>query len=426
MHSITTHLRQTIVLGMLIPAFLMVAGASFGDTADDVQRLKLQYEQKFQQYNQALQDGKAQLAAGLAKDVQAAKAAYDESKRRLTIITDKVEANVNKVGTKIGTAVKKLETVLLGEHANPDRQGPPLATGQMSLGYANLPGGINGNNYCGQYAMSTVLNGLGLSIMPQKVYDESNPGGIFTAPSTAVEYLSAHRVPAAIKNNASLDDIKAKLDAGLPVMVLEDSNGTPHWIVVTGYQADASGRIAKLEIWSNGSKYSELRDAETFLARWANPLGKSSYAKLAGYHNLMIDVRKPTDKATVPLYSSNFGTATEDNIAGAINDTVTGWKNKKPFQLAGGLVKGVTGLSGAVIGLGGSGLTMGGEKLSTWGQTQWASGSLGGKVMGGTAVVAGTLARGLGTGARFVGNVLSSGATLMGNALKKLGGGLGL
>ncbi|NLI76747.1 MAG: hypothetical protein GX442_09935 [Candidatus Riflebacteria bacterium] len=407
----TSAVRRCGFLGVLLSVLLLLAGTAAASTvAEELARLKWEYEQKLQQYHQALQKAHTHNVQALSREVQTAKARYDQAKKRFDAVADKVGQKIDQVVTKVGSTIATVADV-------GDGGGDlPLATRSVSLPGYGPCAGITGDNYCGQYAMSTVLLGMGAHTDPQTIYRDTNPAGIFTAPSTVVEYLGAQGVPAHIKNRASLADIKAKLDAGLPVMVLI---GSPHWITITGYTADASGRIAQLEAYSNGQKCTY--DAEGFLKKWAAPLGSARYAQFADYENLMIDIGKPDAKVKTPVYSSNFWTAMEDNAAGAVNDVVTGWKNVKPFQLVGGLIRGVAGIPATVSSVVGSFLQQGGDRLSAWGSERWANGSASGKLLGGTAVVAGTLAKALGTGARFVGNVLASGATLMGNGFKKLG-----
>lgn len=403
-------------LGVLLPMLIFLAGAAAASSgAEELARLKMEYEQKLQRYNQALQMADTHNMQALSREVQTAKACYDQAKKRFDSAANKIGLKSDQIDTKVGFTFSTVADV--GEVG----RNLPLATSSLSLPGYGPCSGIIGNNYCGQYAMSIVLLGMGAHTDPQKIYRDTNPGGIFTAPSTVVEYLNAQGVPAHIRNRASLDDIKAKLDAGMPVMVLI---GSPHWITITGYTADASGRISQLEAYSNG--YKCTYDTEGFLKKWGAPLGNAKYAQFADYGNLMIDIGKPDAKVKTPIYSSNFWTAMEDNAAGAVNDVVIGWKNVKPLQLVGGLIRGVAGIPGTVSSVVGSFLQQGGDRLSIWGSDRWSNDSASGKLLGGTALAAGTLTRAIGTGARFVGNVLASGATLMGNGFKKLGSLLGL
>ncbi|HNV72678.1 MAG TPA: C39 family peptidase, partial [Candidatus Ozemobacteraceae bacterium] len=220
-------------------------------------------------------------------------------------------------------------------------------------GYDNMNIDIDGDNYCGQFAMSTLLNGMGIQTDPQKVYKDTNPAGIFTAPPVIVEYLRSKGVDARMKNRASVSDITKRIDQGKPVMVLVDSgDGTPHWICIYGYDTDASGKVTSVRMRDSywGTDGPHTMPIADFEKAWRKPFGKGILGDLMSYSNVLID-NNGTMNPSNPLFPGTFGTATEDNIAGAINDVVTGWQNHNVAQVVGGVTKAIVGLPGAITGV---------------------------------------------------------------------------
>jgi hypothetical protein len=127
---------------------------------------------------------------------------------------------------------------------------PEEGSSKILPGYEEQDISIGGDNYCGQFAMTSVFKGLGIDKEAQDVYKATNPAGIFTAPPVIVGYLNKNGVKARQRQNCSIDDIVKKIDAGTPVMVLVDSgDGTPHWVNIYGYNRDASGKI--ITGWTN-------------------------------------------------------------------------------------------------------------------------------------------------------------------------------
>jgi hypothetical protein len=143
---------------------------------------------------------------------------------------------------------------------------------------------------------------------------------------------------------------------------------------------------------------------------------------IAGYSNLLVDIKGHKDPDFSPAaYSSNFWTATEDNIAAGINDTVTGFKKLSPTQFAGGLTKSAIGVPAAVLGIASNGVNAVGSGLYNYGKSKWQEGGLGKKIFGGVAIAAGGVAKAAAFVGKTTSNVVSSAATLLGNGIKKLG-----
>jgi len=292
-------------------------------------------------------------------------------------------------------------------------------------GFDDLRIEINGDNYCGQFAMSALLKGMGIKTDPQEVYRKTNPAGIFTAPPVIVENLRMSGVDAKMKNKASVNDITKRIDQGKPVIVLVDSgDGTPHWICITGYDTNEKGQIESLRMrdsyWgTSGPHTMAIRDFEK---AWKSPFGGGVLGDLLSYSNLLIDNNgKFEPGSSPPIYPGTFSTATEDNLAGGVDDVVTGYKNKSIAQTTGGLAKLLLGLPGAIVGVASNYLDKKSQGLAEWGNKKVKQGGIGNKVLGAGAVIAGGAANVVSKSGKFVADAWSSGASIVGNGIKKIG-----
>ena len=119
--------------------------------------------------------------------------------------------------------------------------------------------------YCGPAALSSVFAYYGVSIdqqtIAEKVYDERIKGALFT---DLQDFAHTHGFSAQLRLG-TVDDIKAYLDDGRPVIVLVDLGfwvfSQSHYLVVTGYTAQ--GFIAH-----NGLKASQTFGYLTFIRIW--------------------------------------------------------------------------------------------------------------------------------------------------------------
>lgn len=290
-------------------------------------------------------------------------------------------------------------------------------------GYDDLEIDIDGDNYCGQFAMSTLLNGMGIKTDPQQVYSETNPAGIFTAPPIIVEHLRKSGVDARMKNKASVNDIARRIDEGRPVIVLVDSgSGTPHWICITGYDTDASGKIVSLRMRDSywGTDGPHTMPIDKFTKAWKSPFGDSTLGSLVTYENVLIDNLGTCDP-TSTAYPGTFGTATEDNMASGINDVVTGWKNHSVGQVIGGASKVILGLPGAIVGVASNFAGNAADNMISNGQDRWNQGGFWNRVVGGASIVGGHVTGTIADAGKTVADAWSSGASLIGQGIKRIG-----
>lgn len=404
-----------------VALMLTTGGNAFAtNIPQQLEEAKMKYERLYKQYVESLSNATSSGKHALAGEVEAAKRRYEELKTRFTM-SESTKDSIKNTADQVKETVGKI-------FASGSGSNDSVASSTISKelpGYDAQDINIDGDNYCGQFAMTSVFHGMGIPMDCQKVYKDTNPAGIFTAPPIIVEYLNMNGVDATEKHNASISDIVKKIDSGKPVMVLMSSGSTtPHWVTVFGYTTDAAGNLAGFKVrdsyWGHSEGYT--MNIERFTNLWKSPLGEKFPGSICGYSNLMIDIQGPRVAAfSPPLFNFNFNTATEDNIAGGINDVVTGYKRVAPMQLAGGVVKCVLGLPGAAVGLSGRGITMAGNAVMSWGKDKFSQGSLGDKIIGGSAIAVGGLAKAAGWLTNQAGNLLSGAASIFGNATKKLG-----
>lgn len=290
-------------------------------------------------------------------------------------------------------------------------------------GYDELGIDIDGDNYCGQFAMSTLLNGMGIEVDPQQVYQDTNPAGIFTAPPIIVEHLRKNGVDARMKNKASVKDITRRIDEGKPVLVLVNSGGgVPHWVCITGYDTDNEGNIVSLRMRDSywGTNGPHTMSLEDFEKAWKAPFGDSVLGGLVSYENVLIDNNGTCDP-TSTAFPGTFGTATEDNMASGINDVVTGWKNHAVGQVIGGASKLILGLPGAILGVASNFANNTADDLGDYGRERWEEGGFWNRVVGGASIAGSEVIGAVADTGKAVADLWSSGASLVGQGIKRLG-----
>lgn len=309
--------------------------------------------------------------------------------------------------------------------------------GAVPSATANLPVTLPDSKYagmgqgpCGQYAMGVVLGYLGLSPDMDKVFRESNPaGGSFTAPSNVQRYMRAQGVDTKLRNNSSLDAIRAEIDAKRVCMALVSTSGTAHWIAVTGYKTGPDGKISAIlmsdSYWGNGNPTTHEMPVDEFLGRWSKPL--KEYGPLdpaIDYDRLLVTFgAKGSHDPSILDWGGNFDTATGDMLFGGANSAVNGWNRRDPVQMVGGGLQAIGGL-GVKVTLDAPGqlLQGGGGWIDDRGRELRERGGAAG-VAGVAVQGAGKLIEGTGTVLRGAGNVIATGGNFVANGFKKLFGG---
>lgn len=204
------------------------------------------------------------------------------------------------------------------------------------------PPGINNN--CGQIAMGTVLSAHGCRVDLEEIR-RTNPAGIYSSPGTLRSFLDA-RCGAAQHNNGTVNDLRAALDRGNPVIALIDADGTPHWITITGYRTDNTGAISHFQVrdryMHTNADGEGMMPVSEFQRVWRAPASGDSCTfwsvnaqTFSGYRNLWIETGPQCRGRGSP-----FETAADDLFVDSINHIVRGWRGGDPRTLRSGLIEG--------------------------------------------------------------------------------------
>lgn len=335
-----------------------------------------------------------------------------------------VPANTMIGSSKAGTTVKTLDVKPQNQFDGEDRNACGTTSLAMILDY--FYPGRPGNNH-------------------HVIDQEIRRADLFSTPDNLASYAEKHGLRASVKTEASLADIKGALDKGLPVQVVIDPDGdkgdfVTHFVVVEGYEQDASGKITKLHISDPAGADKYTIDAETFEKRWSDlnysnvPSGMSrmmiTYAPtdnrpikgLDGVTRRANDIDLPGNSLLHDIFSNSTPARTLGN---GISDVVSGALNLRPGTFLGGIVKAFGGGIGTALGIGGEYAQRGGQAAIDWGRSRWNRGGLGNKILGGLAVVGGSIAKGAGFAVQKVGNAVGWAANKVGDAVKKVGDKLG-
>src|SRR6185295_745575 len=132
-------------------------------------------------------------------------------------------------------------------------------------------------NSCGTTSMAMIESYFGHPMTHEQIDPDIRAFNFGTAPDDIADYANSHNLRASVKNEGSLEDLAKNVDNGVPTMVLTDApgnkadpkNGENHYVVVTGYQRDASGKITKVDVADPWGVKREM-DAKDFDSRWAN------------------------------------------------------------------------------------------------------------------------------------------------------------
>lgn len=360
-------------------------------------------------------------------DVSIDPAKHDEAKKAGTRAG--VESLVGAALDDLGDLRRKIALgAMPTEEARPPQQAatplPPESqpyTGSVPCAICPQPEGVD--NCCGQVAIGTVLSAHGRPVDPADL-QRTNPAGIFTSPSAIVSFLN-DRCGAVQHNGGSLHDLRRELDAGRPVIVLVNADSVPHWVTVTGYTSDSSGRVSGIKVTDHviGAP-SRTLGADDFERIWASPLeGTPGLRSLTNYRNVWIQ----TGIRSSPFTGHPFSTATEDLVGSALNKLVSGWCTADVPRIFSGIVEGLFGLAGSLNRLPGQILGALGERLAGWASDRLARGGalnyLAGSFCWITAQAmngAGTVLSAVGNGISTVGRWVGAGAERAGSYLASL------
>ncbi|HEY8212112.1 MAG TPA: C39 family peptidase [Myxococcaceae bacterium] len=193
------------------------------------------------------------------------------------------------LSTAARTASPRAATKLAPTQAQARTQSQAPATAAKSAdGFTPAKGPVSRNlplepqnqgqtNSCGTTSLAMIESYFGHPTTHEQIDPEIRAFNLGTAPDDIASYANSHDLHASVKNEGSLEDLAKNVDNGVPTMVLTDApgnkadpkNGENHYVVVTGYQRDASGKITKVNVADPWGVKREM-DAKDFDSRWAN------------------------------------------------------------------------------------------------------------------------------------------------------------
>ncbi|WP_224360300.1 C39 family peptidase [Hyalangium versicolor] len=154
-------------------------------------------------------------------------------------------------------------------------------------------------NACGTTSLANVMTYWGKPTTHDEIDKSIRAFNVFTAPDKIVDYARDNGMRAEIKTDAGMDDLAKMVDQGVPPIVLMDpdsgSNANLHYMTVTGYDRDASGKISDVVVADSAGGNRYTMPADEFQKKWGDlKMGGVS----TGLSNVMIST-VPNDGRSV-------------------------------------------------------------------------------------------------------------------------------
>jgi hypothetical protein len=205
-------------------------------------------------------------------------------------------------------------------------------------------------NACGTTSLANVMTHFGKPRTHEQIDESIRAFNMFTAPDKLVEYARGNGMRSEIKTDASLDDLAKMVDQGVPPIVLmdpdADNNANLHYVTVTGYNRDASGKITDVAIADSAGGRRYTMPAAEFQAKWDNlkmggvPTGLNNVMITAvpndgrklvggdGVSRKASEIALPSSTLTSTLKSSlaRLGANALSDVTGAADKVVDGTK----------------------------------------------------------------------------------------------------
>jgi hypothetical protein len=154
-------------------------------------------------------------------------------------------------------------------------------------------------NACGTTSLANVMTHWGKPTTHEQIDQSIRAFNVFTAPDKIVDYARANGMRSEIKTDANVEDLAKMVDQGVPPIVLmdpdESNNANLHYITVTGYNRDSSGKISDVVIADSAGGRRYTMPADEFQKKW-NDLKMGGVS--TGLSNVMITT-VPNDGRTV-------------------------------------------------------------------------------------------------------------------------------
>lgn len=154
-------------------------------------------------------------------------------------------------------------------------------------------------NACGTTSLANVMTYWGKSTTHNEIDKSIRAFDVFTAPDKIVDYARSNGMRADIKTDANVEDLAKMVDQGVPPIILmdpdESSNANLHYMTVTGYNRDSSGKISDVVVADSAGGNRYTMSADEFQKKWSDlKMGGVS----TGLSNVMIST-VPNDGRTV-------------------------------------------------------------------------------------------------------------------------------
>lgn len=191
-------------------------------------------------------------------------------------------------------------------------------------------------NACGTTSLANVMTYWGKPTTHEQVDSSIRHFDLFTAPDKIVSYARDHGMRAEMKTDASVEDLAHMVDQGVPPIILMDPDGgknaNMHYMTVSGYDRDASGKISDVVVADSAGGYRYKMSAEEFQQKWGN---LKMEGVPTGLSNVMISV-VPNDgrkvvggdgatrnAADIHLPKSSLGSSIKTAPARVVTDVIT-------------------------------------------------------------------------------------------------------
>lgn len=305
---------------------------------------------------------------------------------------------------------------------------------------------VGAQQSCGTTSLAMILNHFKPGVTDQATIDQQirrANNGSFTSPADIVEVARGNGFRAEMKNNASVEDLTAMLDQGVPVQVIMEPmandkgvNGPDaqdmgiHYVAVNGYERDPSGKLSSIIISDPWGMHYKM-PVDEFSRRWGNQRLKGLPSGLSHFMITMVpkdgQIKKPGTPPTM-IDANSIKLPTTTSMADPMWGSVGASKGFMDVRNAVAGPQGFVNLP-ARIGLGLAGFfgILGGLSKRLYDPIPVVGPFLGSLLQTGfnalgtaarwTGEAVTNTAKAIGAGAAAVGNAIASGVGAIGNAI---------
>lgn len=181
-------------------------------------------------------------------------------------------------------------------------------------------------NGCGTTSLAMLLSfwkGKAGAYTREGIDKTLRPANGPTPPNAIEGYVRSQGFDVTTHNHGSLEDLAKNLDAGLPTLLLINSDPSRvayyHYVVAVGYTRDASGKVDSVTIANPAGGQIQTRSAADLDKSWAD---LSVWGHSTGMDRLMFTI-KPKGDVSVKGQDGKTRSSNDLNLP---SDTGVGWK----------------------------------------------------------------------------------------------------